>query len=162
MANTPLKGGWVQHTHTCTHMYSKPDPVLDYIKCAWSALRHGVAVLYCTLLHFTALHCTILGWPQNLRVLAFYLSRTELKFDLLSAVDELNKQIRLEFDFVRCDKSKYNTKSTCASAGVTYIPVLHSGWEVQYKTDGGCSTECSGCAVQRGRGVRKASRMGAG
>jgi len=37
----------------------------------------------------------------NIRAAAFYLSKTELKFDLVSAVDELNKQIRLEFDFTR-------------------------------------------------------------
>jgi predicted unusual protein kinase regulating ubiquinone biosynthesis (AarF/ABC1/UbiB family) len=38
---------------------------------------------------------------SNLRVLAAFLSKTELKFDMLSAVDELAKQIRLEFDFRR-------------------------------------------------------------
>jgi predicted unusual protein kinase regulating ubiquinone biosynthesis (AarF/ABC1/UbiB family) len=37
----------------------------------------------------------------NLRLLAAFLSKTELKFDMLSAVDELAKQIRLEFDFRR-------------------------------------------------------------
>ncbi len=38
---------------------------------------------------------------QNLRAAAYYLSKTEIKFDLVSAINELNKQIRLEFDFVR-------------------------------------------------------------
>lgn len=38
---------------------------------------------------------------SNLRVLAAFLSKTELKFDMLNAVDELSKQIRLEFDFRR-------------------------------------------------------------
>lgn len=38
---------------------------------------------------------------QNLRAAAYYLSKTEIAFDLVSAVDELNKQIRLEFDFDR-------------------------------------------------------------
>lgn len=38
---------------------------------------------------------------NNLRLLAAFLSKTELKFDMLSAVDELAKQIRLEFDFRR-------------------------------------------------------------
>ncbi|GFR52787.1 hypothetical protein Agub_g15404, partial [Astrephomene gubernaculifera] len=37
----------------------------------------------------------------NLRAAALFLSKTEIKFDLVSAVDELNKQIRLEFDFTR-------------------------------------------------------------
>lgn len=38
----------------------------------------------------------------NLRGAAYFLSKTEIPFDLVSAVDELNKQIKLEFDFVRC------------------------------------------------------------
>ena len=38
---------------------------------------------------------------QSLRVWAAFLSKTEIKFDLLSAVDELAKQIKLEFDFTR-------------------------------------------------------------
>jgi predicted unusual protein kinase regulating ubiquinone biosynthesis (AarF/ABC1/UbiB family) len=38
---------------------------------------------------------------SNLRLLAAFLSKTELKFDMLSAVDELARQIRLEFDFRR-------------------------------------------------------------
>lgn len=38
---------------------------------------------------------------SNLRLLAAFLSKTELKFDMLSAVDELSKQIKLEFDFRR-------------------------------------------------------------
>jgi predicted unusual protein kinase regulating ubiquinone biosynthesis (AarF/ABC1/UbiB family) len=37
----------------------------------------------------------------NIRSAALFLSKTELKFDLVSAVDELSKQVRLEFDFTR-------------------------------------------------------------
>lgn len=37
----------------------------------------------------------------NLRTLAGFLTRTELPFDLVSAVDELSAQIKLEFDFTR-------------------------------------------------------------
>ena len=37
----------------------------------------------------------------NLRLLAAFLSKTEMDFDLVSAVDELADQIRLEFDFKR-------------------------------------------------------------
>ena len=37
----------------------------------------------------------------NVRVAAAFLSKTELAFDLVSAVDELASQIKLEFDFVR-------------------------------------------------------------
>lgn len=38
---------------------------------------------------------------NNLRNLAEFLQRTELKFDLLSAIKELQKQIKNEFDFIR-------------------------------------------------------------
>lgn len=37
----------------------------------------------------------------NIRIAAAFLSKTELKFDLVSAVDELAAQIKLEFDFER-------------------------------------------------------------
>ena len=38
---------------------------------------------------------------DNIRVWADFLSKTEIKFDMVSAVDELAKQIKLEFDFSR-------------------------------------------------------------
>jgi predicted unusual protein kinase regulating ubiquinone biosynthesis (AarF/ABC1/UbiB family) len=38
---------------------------------------------------------------KNIRLLADFLSKTEIKFDMVSAVDELAAQIRLEFDFQR-------------------------------------------------------------
>lgn len=41
------------------------------------------------------------GDLKNLVVLAEFLQRTELKFDLLSALKELQRQIKNEFDFVR-------------------------------------------------------------
>ena len=37
----------------------------------------------------------------NIRRLASFLSKTELAFDLVSAVDELSSQVKLEFDFHR-------------------------------------------------------------
>ncbi|KAF6253521.1 hypothetical protein COO60DRAFT_1703776 [Scenedesmus sp. NREL 46B-D3] len=37
----------------------------------------------------------------NLRATSLFLQKTELKFDLLSAVEELQRQIHLEFDFMR-------------------------------------------------------------
>lgn len=37
----------------------------------------------------------------NLRATSAFLQKTELKFDLLSAVEELQRQIHLEFDFMR-------------------------------------------------------------
>lgn len=39
----------------------------------------------------------------NVRTWAAFLSKTEIKFDMVSAVDELQKQIELEFDFTRWD-----------------------------------------------------------
>lgn len=38
---------------------------------------------------------------HNLRIAAAFLQKTELKFDLVSAVDELSAQLKLEFDFER-------------------------------------------------------------
>lgn len=38
---------------------------------------------------------------RHIRVFANYLRHTEIKFDLVSAVDELASQVRMEFDFVR-------------------------------------------------------------
>lgn len=38
---------------------------------------------------------------NNLRKWGAFLSKTELKFDLVSAVNELQNQIELEFDFIR-------------------------------------------------------------
>lgn len=37
----------------------------------------------------------------NIRRLAGFLEKTELAFDLISAVDELSSQVKLEFDFKR-------------------------------------------------------------
>ena len=74
---------------------------------------HSVLLVFC----YSVLLCGLLGgtrqiqYPDalavmtgdlgNLRGAAYFLSKTEIKFDLVSAVDELNKQIKLEFDFVR-------------------------------------------------------------
>ena len=41
----------------------------------------------------------MIGDLQNLRALAEFLQRTEFKFDLLSSIKELQKQIKNEFDF---------------------------------------------------------------
>ena len=37
----------------------------------------------------------------NMRRLAYFLTKTEFAFDLVSAVDELSSQVKLEFDFER-------------------------------------------------------------
>ena len=39
---------------------------------------------------------------KNIRGLAGFLTKTELQFDMVSAVDELSTQVQLEFDFQRC------------------------------------------------------------
>ncbi len=43
----------------------------------------------------------------NLKAVATFLSKTEIKFDLVSAVGELKKQISLEFDFMRCGEGTF-------------------------------------------------------
>jgi predicted unusual protein kinase regulating ubiquinone biosynthesis (AarF/ABC1/UbiB family) len=47
----------------------------------------------------------MMGDLRNIRILAELLQRTELKFDVLSAVKELQKQIKNEFDFDREGKN---------------------------------------------------------
>ncbi|KAG2426342.1 hypothetical protein HXX76_013099 [Chlamydomonas incerta] len=75
---------------------------------AVAALMHAVAVgdapkngLVAVKVQYPDALPVMTGDLSNIRAAAFYLSKTELKFDLVSAVDELNKQIRLEFDFTR-------------------------------------------------------------
>lgn len=53
----------------------------------------------------------------NLRGVSAFLQKTELQFDLVSAVDELQKQIHLEFDFMRWVGA---VPSAIPSAVVTY------------------------------------------
>lgn len=77
-----------------------PPPVAPVdLKAAWKHLtKEGVVavkVQYPNALPTMSLDLS------NLRLLSAFLSKTELKFDMLSAVDELAKQIRLEFDFCR-------------------------------------------------------------
>lgn len=43
----------------------------------------------------------------DMRRLAGFLSRTELAFDLVSAIDELSGQVALEFDFRRSDGRRH-------------------------------------------------------
>lgn len=79
-------------TLACTHCPAVPSPsLLPYIP-----------VVPCrTQVQYPDALPVMTGDLRNIRAAAFYLSKTELKFDLVSAVDELNKQIRLEFDFTR-------------------------------------------------------------
>jgi predicted unusual protein kinase regulating ubiquinone biosynthesis (AarF/ABC1/UbiB family) len=51
----------------------------------------------------------------NLRATSAFLQKTELKFDLLSAVEELQKQIHLEFDFMRWARGQLARRSHCSS-----------------------------------------------
>ena len=50
------------------------------------------------------------GDLRNLRALAEFLQRTELKFDILSAIKELQKQIKNEFNFVNEAKNMDNVR----------------------------------------------------
>ena len=64
-----------------------------WLYCRWLAVLR-VAQLCLT---------SLLGcfYRSNLAVLAAFLERTELPFDLSSALDEVRKQISMEFDFRR-------------------------------------------------------------
>jgi predicted unusual protein kinase regulating ubiquinone biosynthesis (AarF/ABC1/UbiB family) len=61
----------------------------------------------------------------NVRIAAAFLSKTELKFDLVSAVDELAAQIKLEFDFERearvMDSIAEHLKVTVQTAGCSQL-----------------------------------------
>jgi hypothetical protein len=61
----------------------------------------------------------------NIRSLAGFLSRTELKFDMVSAVDELSSQVRFEFDFKRCEPSLPEWWNCLLSPS----GLMRSGWE---------------------------------
>lgn len=43
----------------------------------------------------------MMGDLKQIRRFSNFLQKTEIKFDLLSAVDELAGQVRMEFDFLR-------------------------------------------------------------
>ena len=82
---------------------------------------------------------------KNLRGLAGFLSKTELPFDLVSAVDELSSQVQFEFDFQRCVVVLQVTllclqrvlahACSCAS----YIPKCCQHMYVTYERLGPCS-----------------------
>ena len=66
-------------------------------KGVWRASGQTVAVK----VQYPTAERMMRGDLRNLRVLAEFLQRTELKFDLLSAIKELQRQIGNEFDFQR-------------------------------------------------------------
>lgn len=66
----------------------------------------------------------------NVRAAAAFLSKTDLNFDLVSAVDELAKQIELEFDFVREAKVMDTIGEhlqVCYEAFLSFCGRLHTG-----------------------------------
>ena len=75
----------------------------------------------------------------HIRVFADYLRHTEIKFDLVSAVDELAGQVRMEFDFQReamvmdtvahhLQVSPWSLLQTHAHHHSTFIPMQHHTW----------------------------------
>eukprot|EP01041_Mallomonas_annulata_P006824 gene6824-13824_t len=63
------------------------------------------------------------GDLRNLRALAEFLQRTELKFDLLSSIKELQKQISNEFDFINEAKNMdYMQKTLSKSVPEVVLP----------------------------------------
>ncbi len=72
----------------------------EFLAHPLNSVANNCALCVCSLQYPDALR-TMTGDLKNLRAAAYFLSKTEIKFDLVSAVDELNKQIRLEFDFTR-------------------------------------------------------------
>jgi aarF domain-containing kinase len=65
----------------------------------------------------------MIGDLKNLRVLAEFLQRTEFKFDLLSSIKELQKQIVNEFDFtLEAQNMDFMRKSFANSVNEVSIP----------------------------------------
>jgi predicted unusual protein kinase regulating ubiquinone biosynthesis (AarF/ABC1/UbiB family) len=63
------------------------------------------------------------GDLRNLRFLAEFLQRTDLKFDLLSAIKELQKQIVNEFDFTReAQNMAFMQKQLCSLVPEVTLP----------------------------------------
>ena len=67
----------------------------------------------------------MIGDLKNLRFLAEFLQRTELKFDVLSAIKELQKQIVNEFDFIS-EARNMNTVRNALSRTVTNVRIPRS------------------------------------
>ena len=66
---------------------------------------------------------TMLSDLRQIRRMAFLLSKFEIKFDLLSAVDELAKQIVAEFDFQKEAATMDNVAQTLRGGGRRYVYV---------------------------------------
>lgn len=65
----------------------------------------------------------MIGDLKNLRALAEFLQKTEFKFDLLSSIKELQKQIVNEFDFrLEANNMDYIRKSLANSVNEVSIP----------------------------------------
>ena len=66
-------------------------------KGVWKATGEAVAVK----LQYPGVEVRMRRDLRNIRALAEFLQRIELKFDMLSAIKELQRQIKYEFDFPR-------------------------------------------------------------
>ena len=93
-----LKGGVADHFTSLD--LRKPlgaASIAQVHKGVWRATGEAVAVK----VQYPNAESLMTSDLKNIKVLAEFLQRTELKFDVLSAVRELQKQIANEFDFVR-------------------------------------------------------------
>jgi hypothetical protein len=57
---------------------------------------------------------------KNIRRLAGLVSQTEIRFDLVSAVDELSAQVKFEFQFERCSSVLWKMRSNYIDCIVVY------------------------------------------
>lgn len=64
----------------------------------------------------------MVGDLKNLRFLAEFLQRTELKFDILSAIKELQKRIINEFDFIREGRNMNVVRKGLSKFGEIKVP----------------------------------------
>lgn len=86
---------------TCVYLHTACH--LPYLNCQNVAAHAAAATLChrCPKRVATAAVAAAAQDLRNIRAAAAYLQKTELKFDMTSAVDELRRQITLEFDFLR-------------------------------------------------------------
>eukprot|EP00798_Chlamydomonas_sp_ICE-L_P027625 gene27625-7262_t len=97
ISNIPITPGSVGKVGKVGHVFGAGNAVLN-AAASGQIPKDGLVAVKIQYPNALPVMTTDLG---NLRVLGAYLGKTDLKFDLVSAVDELDKQIRLEFDFIR-------------------------------------------------------------
>eukprot|EP00892_Ulva_mutabilis_P003003 jgi/Ulvmu1/12703/UM095_0007.1 len=77
------------------------DRAIEAVKCANTAAYRPTDDLVAVKVQYSDALNVFVADLSNIRRLAGILTKTEFAFDLVSAVDELSSQVRLEFDFER-------------------------------------------------------------